>query len=102
MILYGKDYEDIDIGEILVFKPNDKTFFEQKGPVIHRVMDAWQDDNGNYHFQTKGDHNPESFNNFERDIPQENVIGVGVFRVPYVGYAKIALVEIFMWVVNLE
>jgi signal peptidase I len=101
MVLYGKDYEDIEIGEILVFIPEDKTFFEQKGPVIHRVVDKWEDEKGNYHFQTKGDHNSQSFPHFERNISQEDVIGVAVVRVPFIGYAKIIIVEIFTGVLSI-
>lgn len=101
MILYGKNAEDIEVGEILVFVPQSKTFFEQKGPVIHRVVKKWQDENGKYHFQTKGDHNKESFNNFENDITQENVIGVAVVKIPFIGYVKIALNNILMGVVSI-
>ncbi|MCA9459969.1 MAG: hypothetical protein KC550_05470 [Nanoarchaeota archaeon] len=91
MVLYGKKPENIEIGEVLVFIPQDKRFFIEKGPVIHRVVNKWQDDSGKYHFQTKGDHNSQSFTNFENDITQDNVIGVGIIRVPFIGYAKIAM-----------
>lgn len=70
MILYGKNPENIELGEVLVFVPQNRQFFEQKGPVIHRVVEKWSDEDGRWHFQTKGDHNSESFANFERDIPQ--------------------------------
>lgn len=100
MILYGKDPEDIDLGEVLVFIPQNRAFFEQKGPVIHRVVDKWQDEEGKWHFQTKGDHNGESFNNFERDIPEEDVIGVGVVRIPFIGYAKVALNNIYVMILH--
>lgn len=127
MILYGKAYKDINVGDILVFIPQDKLdsdlpklglekgdsfFFKTEGPVIHRVVKKWQDDDGVYHFQTKGDHNPMSgarstgrvmennvdvtltFNDFETDIPQNDVIAVATFRIPYVGYLKIWLVDL--------
>ncbi len=95
MVLYGKDVENIQIGEILVFVPQDRNFFETKGPVIHRVVKKWKDDEGKYHFQTKGDHNDRSFKNFENDITEDNVIGVSILRVPYIGYVKLAGYRIF-------
>lgn len=101
MVLYGEDPEDIEIGEVLVFVPQDRAFFEQKGPVIHRVVDKWVDEEGKYHFKTKGDHNPKTFDNFENDIHEDNVIAVAVVRVPFIGYAKIALNSALMGVVNL-
>jgi hypothetical protein len=125
MILYGKNPEDIEEGEILIFKPQDKlkfdlngnfkkgdsVFFNYNGPVIHRVVEKWQED-GKYYFQTKGDHNKDSggassrsvitsegkivnlnFDDFERKIPQEDVIGVAAFRIPYIGYVKILFMK---------
>jgi len=96
MILYGSKPQNINLGEVLVFIPQDRRFFEQKGPVIHRVVKKWVDVNGKYHFQTKGDHNGQSFNNFENDIIEDNVIGVAVVRVPYIGYAKLAMNNIMI------
>lgn len=91
MVLYGKDPAKIEVGEVLVFVPQDRNFFATRGPVIHRVIRKWTDENGNIHFQTKGDHNPQSFDNFENDIPEKDVIGVSIARVPFIGYAKIAM-----------
>ncbi len=90
MILYGKNPKNIELGEILVFIPNDRNFFITKGPVIHRVVKKWEED-GIIYFQTKGDHNKESFNNFEQKIPESDVIGVGILRIPYLGYPKLLL-----------
>ena len=91
MILYGKDPKEIEIGDVLVFEPQSALFFETHGPVIHRVVRKWQDDSGDWHFRTKGDHNDQSFVNFENDIHEDKVIGVGSVRIPFIGYAKIAL-----------
>lgn len=90
MVLYGKDPENIEIGEVLIFKPLDEEFFATKGPVIHRVVNKWEE-NGTIYFRTKGDHNPQSFTNFEERIPEENVIGVSILRIPFLGYAKLML-----------
>lgn len=91
MVLYGEEPKDIEVGEVLVFVPNSREFFEQMGPVIHRVVQKWQDEDGKYHFRTKGDHNGQSFDNFEEDISEDQVIAVAKFRVPFIGYAKLAL-----------
>lgn len=99
IILYGKDPDDIKIGEILIFIPEDRDFYEQKGPVIHRVMHKWEED-GTMYFQTKGDHNPQSFENFERMIPEEDVIGVGVVRIPLLGYGRIIINDIMLFIMG--
>ena len=96
MVLYGKNPEKIDVGEVLIFIPEDRSFFEQKGPVIHRVVNKWQDDNGRWFFATKGDHNDKSYEHFETIIPEEDVIGTTLVRIPFVGYVKIMIFEIFM------
>lgn len=101
MLLYGKEPQDIKLGEILVFVPQDKVFFETKGPVIHRVVKIWQDEEGKYHFQTKGDHNKESFENFENDITQDNIIGVPIVRIPYIGYAKLLLSKALSYILGI-
>ncbi len=97
MILYGKNPKNIKVGEVLVFVPQDIRFFKLKGPVIHRVVKKWIDKKGGIHFQTKGDHNPRSFNNFENNITEKNIIGVGILRIPFIGYARLALNNIVVW-----
>ncbi len=85
--------------KFLVFIPQDKQadgssfFFTYYGPVIHRVVDKYEED-GTTYFQTKGDHNSMSQPNFEQKIPQEDVIGVATVRIPYVGYVKIWITQI--------
>lgn len=96
MVLISKDASKIEIGEVLVFIPEDRSFFNEKGPVIHRVMDKWQDEEGKWHFKTKGDHNPKSFEKFETNIPEEDIIGVSVVRIPLIGYAKLMLNNAFL------
>ena len=102
MVLYGRDPAKIKVGDILVFEPGDRDWFLSHGPVIHRVVEKWQDDVGKYHFKTKGDHNKDSstMNNFESDIPEERVIGVAVVRVPFLGYVKIWLVDALSFVIG--
>lgn len=90
MILFGKNPDKIEIGEVLVFIPQDENFYRQKGPVIHRVVNIFEED-GKRYFQTKGDHNGQSFINFENKISEDNVIGVATVRIPYLGYPKLWL-----------
>jgi signal peptidase I len=126
MVLRGKDPSKIEIGDILVFEPQDKLslseannlnlqegdsfFFNVYGPVIHRVVDRWQDDSGKWYFTTKGDHNAQviaehsrlngqlRFDDFEMKISEDDVIGTAAVRIPYVGYAKIVLSKLFGYV----
>lgn len=90
MILYGKKPEDIKIGEVIVFKS------KRPDPIIHRVVKKWKN-NGEYSFQSKGDHNPDSIKSSsldETNINEEQFIGKAVVRVPLLGYVKIWFVEL--------
>ncbi len=100
MVLYGKNPKDIKVGDVIVFIPEDKRFFEQMGPVIHRVVKKWKTSDGKYHFQTKGDHNPKSFENFETNIPQKNILGVPILRIPYIGYVKLLVYKAYVFMKN--
>jgi signal peptidase I len=124
MILYGKKPEKIEIGDVLVFNPQDKIennkslFFTLNGPVIHRVINIKKIENNTY-FQTKGDHNAKSienhertifidnqikryqFNDFETKIPSEDTIAVAIFRIPYIGYAKLYLNNLIQFFKNI-
>jgi len=114
--------ENIQIGDLLVFKPQDKLkknlgdlkkgesfFLQTNGPVIHRVINKYYE-NGKLFFQTKGDHNKNSisdnsrsnivsrtnfqvlnFDDFETKIPAEDVIGIPILKIPYLGYPRIIL-----------
>ena len=106
MVLYGKKTSKIDVGDILVFNAR------QPNPIIHRVVKKWSADN-QYHFQTKGDNNKNSIINYidtrgqptvrenlgaveildETDIVEEDIIGVGILRIPYLGWIKIAFTD---------
>ena len=88
MILRGKEPKDIKIGDILVFDGN------RQDPIIHRVIKKWYQED-EYHFQTKGDHNSDSYAQIlETDISQDDVVGVAVGRVPLLGWIKIMFVSI--------
>ena len=101
MILYGKSPENIEVGEVLVFEPQNRVWYESHGPVIHRIVKKWQDEGGKYHFQTKGDHNPSSTQNFEGDISEDKVFAVAAVRIPFIGYAKLALNNVIMGIASI-
>ncbi|MBI2576627.1 signal peptidase I [Candidatus Woesearchaeota archaeon] len=90
MVLYGKDPKDIRVGDVIVFKSR------RPDPIIHRVVKVTQEE-GTYYFQTKGDHNEKVIKSpmlDESKIPQDQVLGNAVFRVPFLGYIKIWFVEL--------
>ncbi|MCK4589989.1 MAG: signal peptidase I [Nanoarchaeota archaeon] len=106
MVLYGKNPGKIKIGDILVFSSR------QPNPIIHRVVKKWSIDN-EYHFQTKGDHNKNSISNYvtnsgttisqdfagaieildETDITEDEIIGVGVIKIPLLGWIKVLFTD---------
>ncbi|MAF50756.1 MAG: signal peptidase I [Nanoarchaeota archaeon] len=77
MVLVGS--EDINLGDVIVFGSG-----RSGPPIIHRVVDI---ENGEY--MTKGDHNSGQLN-FEKDIKKDAILGKAVFRVPYLGWVKVA------------
>jgi signal peptidase I len=85
MVLFGTKPEKIKMGDIIVF-----TGYRQD-PIIHRVVRITESE-GDYYFQTKGDHNKDSYT-FEQDISEDKYIGRAVVRVPLIGYVKIIAVE---------
>jgi len=87
MVLKGVDFEDIELGDVIVFNSN------QRDPIIHRVVKKWEENN-KYHFQTKGDNNAISSPELrELDITEDRIIGKAVFRVPALGWVKILAVD---------
>jgi|TARA_B100001964_G_scaffold8176_1_gene8801 hypothetical protein len=90
MVLVGRDAEDINVGEVIVFRG------DRKDPIIHRVVGKTQSDDTIY-FHTKGDNNKDSIQSNrldETNLNEEVVIGKAVFRVPLLGYIKIWFVEL--------
>ena len=90
MFLVGRDAEDIEIGDVIVFNSN------RKDPIIHRVVKKMKD-NDEIYFQTKGDNNKDSIKSNgldETNLKEDIIIGKAVIRVPLLGYIKIWFVEI--------
>lgn len=88
IILWRAHRNNVDVGDILVFQGN------KPQPIIHRVVKTWQED-GDYFYQTKGDHNSESIAGSlgETKISEDRVYGKGVLRIPYLGWVKILFVN---------
>lgn len=82
--------KNIEVGDIIVFNSNSKY-----DPIIHRVVEV---KSGLY--LTKGDHNCGS-SVYEDNISQEQVIGKGVLRIPFLGYVKLIFMKIVSFIVNL-
>ena len=87
IIIFGK--KNPEIGDVIIFRAG------TGNPIIHRVISLNP-------LETKGDHNAEQLNgnnNFyrtdETNIQKEQIIGVAVARIPYIGWIKLAIVELY-------
>lgn len=77
VIIQGVPASSIQVEDIIVFDP------PQGSRTIHRVNRTETLPNGTIQFKTKGDANP----NEDRDwIPEQNVHGRVIYRIPYLGY----------------
>lgn len=94
IVLWRANTENIEVGDILVFQSS------RSHPIIHRVVKTWttESETGEieYHYQTKGDHNQDSFGGYlsEEDITIDRVYGQALFKIPFLGYIKILFAEI--------
>jgi len=88
VLVRGVDPFNVREGDIVVFNVPAPYNGQVPSPVIHRVIRVgW--DGGRPVFRTKGD-NPRAGED-PWLVPAENIIGVYVARVPYIGYAALAL-----------
>lgn len=83
ILVRGIDAHQVTVGTIIIFhSPNN---FDT--PIVHRVIQV--DDEGNaIFFRTKGDHNPGPDG---WRVPAENLMGVYVAKIPYVGLLSLQL-----------
>ncbi len=87
IILWRANNGNIKTGDILVFQSI------KVQPIIHRVINAWEEE-GKHYYQTKGDHNQNSYSLLqETKISEERVYGKGMLRIPYLGWVKILFVD---------
>ena len=83
IIVRGVDPLTITPGTIIIFHSP----YEYDMPIVHRVV-AVVNDNGSIFFETKGDHN-EVQDGWR--VPSENLIGVFVMKIPYLGLVSLEL-----------
>lgn len=96
MILIGEKPKDIEVGEVIVFWGTGRP-----DPIIHRVV-AVNSINGKYYYQTKGDHNQDSFAGIgETSISEDRVLGKALIRVPYLGWVKILFVRGIQYIIGI-
>lgn len=76
----------INVGDVIVFKA------EGKKPIIHRVV-MIKNESGTLFYSTKGDANPSQLE-IEKEIKENQIIGIAVGRIPYVGLPKVIVVKI--------
>ena len=95
IVLWRANTKNIEVGDVLVFQST------KNHPIIHRVVRTWTTENQitgevEYHYHTKGDHNSDSFSGFlgEDDITIDRVYGKAIFRIPYLGYIKVAFAQL--------
>ena len=93
ILLWRANRNNLDVGDILVFwgpKPQ---------PIIHRIIGIGEETNFDGElvpfYQTKGDHNRDSFSGSlgEDHIAEDRVVGQALLRIPYLGWIKILFVE---------
>lgn len=92
MIVWGRFTPKV--GDVIIFQPNSDSSAPR--PIIHRIVKI-QDNI----IETKGDHNGEQlkktnngYSTDETTITQEQIIGKAIFKIPYLGYLKIWMVDI--------
>ncbi|MFO7797659.1 MAG: signal peptidase I [Promethearchaeati archaeon] len=95
LFLYGKDPADIrngtaleKNGDIIVFDAHGYWPLPPAEPVVHRVIDK-RFENGTWWFKTKGDDNTIE----DPWIPENQIFGVVVGVIPYIGWVKIFFTE---------
>jgi len=87
IVVMGVDAATIAPGDIIVFNVPPPYDSYTPSPVVHRVVDV-RIENGKLVFATKGDNLPSPDGWL---VPAENVIGVCVGRMPYLGYPALFL-----------
>ncbi|MFW6383367.1 MAG: signal peptidase I, partial [Nanoarchaeota archaeon] len=91
IVLRGFSAEDIEIGDVVVF------YATKNFPIIHRVVEK-EEQNGEYVFTTKGDHNKEVGPD-DMDIKEEDIIGKASLRIPYLGWVKLSVYKLLHMVI---
>jgi signal peptidase len=84
LVLQAQAPEDIIVGTIIVYNADWHT-----KPIVHRVVEV-QLVGSEYHYYTKGDNNTKKDPGYRL---YEDIVGVVVFVIPYIGYVTLFLHE---------
>ncbi len=89
MVLTGVEAEEVRLGDSLVF------WGEAPGPIIHRVVKINRE-SGEIFVQTMGDNKDKNKGSRpdEFGITENKIIGKAVFRIPYLGWVKLAALKL--------
>ena len=82
VVLKGVKPSQLKVGDVIVFRARNGE------PIIHRLIKI-NNVSGRLFLQTKGDDNPYSMPTLEFNISPSSVIGVAVYKIPYLGYVKV-------------
>jgi len=82
-IVKGVPFDNIKVGDVIVYNIPGKS-----DPIIHRIISI--SDNT---LTTKGDANSGQLS-FELSVKEEQLKGIAKYRIPYLGWFKVALVEL--------
>ena len=86
IVLRGKQPSEISVGDVIVFDAG--SWLNE--PTIHRVVAKTETNESEYVFSTKGDNNNNQLD-FEKQIKEEEILGVAFFKIPLLGYIKVIL-----------
>jgi signal peptidase I len=78
-------FNNLNVGDIIVFNSYDTTNTRQHIIIIHRVVQIINDEQGDRIIMTKGDANPDSIPGIDYPVFQENYIGKVVSIIPQLG-----------------
>ena len=78
-------FNNLSVGDIIVFNSYDTNNTGQHIVIIHRVVQIINDEQGGRIIMTKGDANPDSIPGIDYPVFQENYIGKVVSVIPQLG-----------------
>jgi signal peptidase I len=79
-IIFVVGTKDIEVGDVIIFNGG------WQHPLIHRVVEVGDN------YTTKGDNNPAVYP-FDENISKDQIIGKALFKVPFIGWAKLIFFE---------
>jgi len=90
-VIFVVKAKDVEVGDVIIFTPKGS---KSPYPIIHRVVTVGET------YSTKGDHNPNQLttNNNphgtdETNISEDEFVGKALFKVPFIGWAKLIFFE---------